>query len=380
MSTDLLDTIDDWGPEKVVTISDRRLGYSGVLVIDNTARGMGKGGTRMSATVSATEVARLARTMTWKWAAIDVLLGGAKAGIRADPSAPGKEEILRSFARKLHNEIPTEYVFGLDMGLTENDAAIIVDELGIGTAMGTPTSLGGVAYDQLGITGYGVAEATQAATDHLGHTVQDSTVSIHGFGAVGQAAAIRLQEMGARITHIATRYGTVIDTGGFDVERLVALAGVHGEQFVSHADGPSRPADEALTADVDILIPAAIHDVITSNNVDAVRARLLVEGANLPTSPGAAEVLRQRGVTIVPDFIANAGGALAAAHAMDARTSVFTPDTDGIFVDTSQRIRRNVAVVLDRASTLDIDTKQAARDLAQERVRDAMIARGRIRQ
>ncbi|MET1072604.1 MAG: Glu/Leu/Phe/Val dehydrogenase dimerization domain-containing protein, partial [Umezawaea sp.] len=120
--TDLLQLIDEWGPEKVVTVSDRRSGMKGVLVIDNTARGMGKGGTRMGPDVSTGEIARLARVMTWKWAAVDLFHGGAKAGIVGDPGTADKEAVLRAFARALRNEVPAEYVFGLDMGLTEDDA------------------------------------------------------------------------------------------------------------------------------------------------------------------------------------------------------------------------------------------------------------------
>jgi glutamate dehydrogenase (NAD(P)+) len=125
----VLSLMDEWGPEKVVCVSDRRSGTRGVLVLDNTARGMGKGGTRMSPTLTVREVARLARTMTWKWAAVDLFHGGAKAGILGDPHAPDKEKILRAFARSLHNEVPAEYVFGLDMGLAERDAAVFLDEL-----------------------------------------------------------------------------------------------------------------------------------------------------------------------------------------------------------------------------------------------------------
>ena len=164
MPTGTLQLIDEWGPEKVVCVSDRRSGMRGVLVIDNSARGVGKGGTRMSPNLSVTEVARLARTMTWKWAAVDLFHGGAKAGIIGDPHASNKEAVLRAFARALANEVPAEYVFGLDMGLTEHDAAIFVDELGDrGAAVGLPRALGGLPYDELGVTGYGVAEATDAA-------------------------------------------------------------------------------------------------------------------------------------------------------------------------------------------------------------------------
>ena len=180
----------------------------GVLVIDNSARGMGKGGTRMSPTLTVREVARLARTMTWKWAAVDLFHGGAKAGILGDPNAPNKEEVLRAFARALANEVPSEYVFGLDMGLTEKDAAIFVDELGDrGAAVGLPRALGGLPYDELGVTGYGVAEAADAAAQAIDLPIAGARVAIQGFGAVGQAAAERLVELGA------------VDHRGLDGER-----------------------------------------------------------------------------------------------------------------------------------------------------------------
>src|SRR5918997_4581249 len=155
---------DEWGPEKIVAVSDRKTGMRGVLVLDNTSRGTGKGGTRMSPTLTVRGVARLARTMTWKWAAVDLFHGGAKAGILGDPRAADKEAVLRAFARALRNEVPAEYVFGLDMGLTEDDAAIFVDELNDrGVSTGLPRTLGGLPYDQLGVTGFGVAEVADAA-------------------------------------------------------------------------------------------------------------------------------------------------------------------------------------------------------------------------
>ncbi|WP_406003033.1 Glu/Leu/Phe/Val dehydrogenase [Streptomyces sp. NBC_00829] len=378
--TDALSLVDDWGPEKIVVVSHRRTGMKGVLVIDNTARGVGKGGTRMSPTVTVGEVARLARVMTWKWAGVDLFYGGAKAGIAADPASRGKEAILRAFARALSNEVPREYVMGLDMGLTESDAAIIQDELGDrGAAVGTPEHLGGVAYDKLGVTGYGVAEATDAAAQHLGLPLAGSRVAIQGFGAVGSAAARRFAELGATVVAVSTAHGALHNPTGLDVADLLAARDEHGDHFVTrHYHGTPLPLGSELTVDCDILVPAALQDVISRTTAQHIKARLVVEGANLPTSPEAQFLLAERGIAVIPDFVANAGGVVAAAFAMDSRYSGFRPDTTTIFETISTRLRANTVTVLDEARRRETTPHTAGRTLAQERVRTAMRSRGRI--
>ncbi|ATL87891.1 Glu/Leu/Phe/Val dehydrogenase [Streptomyces malaysiensis subsp. malaysiensis] len=378
--TDALSLVDDWGPEKIVVVSHRRTGMKGVLVIDNTARGMGKGGTRMSPTVSVGEVARLARVMTWKWAGVDLFYGGAKAGIVADPAAPDKEAILRAFARALSNEVPREYVMGLDMGLTEHDAAIVQDELGDrGAAVGTPGHLGGVAYDELGVTGYGVAEATDAAAQHLQLSLGGSRVAIQGFGAVGRAAAGRFAELGATVVAVSTARGALHDPAGLDVSALQAAREEHGDDFVTrHHQGVVIPAGQELTVDCDILVPAAVQDVIDDTTARRIKAKLVVEGANLPTSPRAQSILAELGVSVVPDFVANAGGVVAAAFAMDARYSGFRPETSTIFETISERLRTNAVTVLQEARRRATTPHIAGRGLAEERVRAAMRSKGRI--
>ncbi|MFF5233715.1 Glu/Leu/Phe/Val dehydrogenase [Dactylosporangium sp. NPDC000521] len=372
--------MDEWGPEKVVCVQDQRLGMRGVLVIDNTARGMGKGGTRMSPTLTVTEVARLARTMTWKWAAVDLLFGGAKAGIRADPASADKEQILRSFVRRLHNEVPREYVFGLDMGLTENDAAIVADELGRAAAVGTPAELGGLPYDELGITGYGVAEAADAACTRLGRPLAGARVAIQGFGAVGRAAARRLVELGAVVVAVSTVRGGVYRADGLDVAALLADAAKLGDACVDgRADATPLPAQDVLHVAADVLIPAAVQDVLHGRDAERVQAALLVEGANLPTTVEAQAELARCGVTVVPDMIANAGGAIAAAYAMDARTSSFPPDPRVAYTMAAEKIRANTELVLDLAAQQAVTPHRAARNLAQSRVRRAMVLKGRIR-
>lgn len=155
VSPDVLTLIDEWGPEKIVRVSDPRTGMRGVLVLDNTARLRGRAGTRMSLSMTVHEDARLARAMTWEWAAVDLYHGVATAGILGDPNDANKEAILRALARALVKEVPSDYVFGLDMGLAESDSAISVDEVrDRGAAVGLPRALGGVPYDDVGVTGF----------------------------------------------------------------------------------------------------------------------------------------------------------------------------------------------------------------------------------
>jgi glutamate dehydrogenase (NAD(P)+) len=375
---DVLQLMDEWGPEKVVCVSDRRTGMKGVLVIDNTARGMGKGGTRMSPSVTVAEIARLARVMTWKWAGVDLFFGGAKAGIVFDPSSPDKEAALRAFARKLSNEVPREYVLGLDMGLTERDAAIVQDELSDrGAMMGAPAQLGGLPYDELGVTGFGVAEVADELMAQRHSTLAGKRVAIQGFGAVGAAAARRFAELGAVVVAVSSVHGALVDPNGLDVARLLDLRASFGDLAVKEY-GPVQALGAELRASCDVLVPAAMQDVIDADLAGELDATLVVEGANLPTSVAAQEVLAARGITVVPDFIANAGGVVAAAFGMDARYSPFPVNPETVLDAVSSKLRANAAHIVVEARNRGTTTHVAARELAQERVLAAMKLRGRV--
>ena len=267
------------------------------------------------------------------------------------------------------------------MGLTERDAAIILDELGDrGAAVGLPRALGGVPYDELGITGYGVAEAPMLPPQPSRVATQRVPGRPPGLRRGGQAAAERLVELGAMIMAVSTAHGAPSTTGGLDVRGCWRCADELGDHASPQSAGTLDPS-AALTgrcSDPDPGRPRGRHHKDLATHT---AAKMVVEGANMPTSAAALEVLHERGVTVVPDFVANAGGIVAAAFAMDARYSPFTVNPDDVFPMISSKMRQNTLTVVTEARIRNLTTHAAAQELAQERVHAAMaLARSDSRQ
>jgi len=377
---DIKDYIDDFGPEKILVVSDPKVRMIGYIVIDNTARGMGKGGTRMAPDLTLETVIRLARAMTWKWALADINLGGAKAGIVADPNSPNKEQILRAFAKKARCLIPSEYVCGLDMGMSEKDVAKIVDELDdMKASIGKSEWLGGLPYDKWGLAGYGVAEATEALCEFYGWDIKEKKIAIQGFGANGKAAAKFLYEKGASILAVSTIKGAIYDPNGLDIVKLLDLQEKYGDDCVTkYTDAQRINLGEELFLDVDILIPAAKEDVITSSNVDRVRAKCIVEAANFPVTVEAEKVLHSRGVIILPDILANAGAVIGGAKAMLARYGPLRPEREEVYADITRKMKSNTKLILEKYEETHENPREIALNIAKRRVLKAMQERGRL--
>jgi glutamate dehydrogenase (NAD(P)+) len=241
-----------------------------------------------------------------------------------------------------------------------------------------PRALGGLPYDQLGVTGYGVAETVDAAAQFAGLSTSALSASIQGFGAVGAAAARRLDELGATVVAVSTSQGGLYNLDGLDVAELLALRTQHGDALVDHyTDAKPLTAGEELTVVADVLIPAALQDVVDTDLARTLPARILVEGANLPSSPAAQQVLHDRGVIVVPDFIANAGGVVAAAVAMDSRFSGIRPESAAVFENISTKLRASTHETLEGSRRQGLTTHRVARATAQARVAEAMRLRGR---
>ena len=357
---------DDLGPAKVVYLTERTTGLRAVIVIDNVAAGPAIGGTRMAPDVTAAECFALARAMTLKNAAAGLPHGGAKSVIRADPrmDPADKERLVRAFAASMRDL--REYVPGPDMGTDEQAMAWIRDE--IGRAVGLPSELGGIPLDELGATGFGLAVAVEVAASRANLDLDGARVAVQGFGAVGRHAARFLAQRGCRLVAATDSTGGVLDDAGLDVDSLAAAKAAGGSlrdlPDVRHID-----CDDLVDVDCDIWIPAARPDAIRADNVDRLRARLVAQGANIGVTRAAEERLHARGVVSLPDFIANAGGVICAAveYGGGTRSEAFAAIED--------RIGSNVAEVLDRAATTKGLLMDAAREMAQARVRRAMTTR-----
>lgn len=360
---------DEFGPERIIQTYDVKTRTKGILVIDNTARGPGKGGIRMVPDVTAGEVFRLARAMTWKNALADLPFGGAKAGIVADPKRTDKLAAVRAFASALHCSVPHEYIAGPDMNTGEAEMAAFADALDdMRASTGKPSELGGLPHE-LGSTGFGVAEAAYIACRCVNHDMEGASVAIEGFGNVGTFAAKFLSEKGAKIVAVSDSKGTIYNENGLSVEKLMSVKQKTGS-VVNYEHGKKLQAAEIFGLHVDILIPGARPDVINERNKNAVKAKIVVEAANIPIPEKVEEELHEKGITVVPDFVANAGGVISSY----VESIGGTPER--MFETVEYKIRKNTDAVLKLSAAESISPRSAAMRIARERVVSAMKFRG----
>jgi len=357
---------DDLGPLKIVHIYRPSLGLRAVVAVDNVACGPAIGGVRMAPDVSTEEAFRLARAMTLKNAAAGLAHGGGKSVIYGDPKMPigDKERLIRAFASAIADL--TEYIPGPDMGTDELAMGWIKDETG--RSVGLPREIGGIPLDEIGATGFGLAAAIDVASRQIGLELRGARVVVQGFGSVGRHAARFLAENGATLVAASDSQGTIVDSAGLDIAALAVLK-AKGRSLKEHSHGRSAGTDAVIDVPCDIWIPAARPDVITAANVARLNARLVAQGANIPCTTEAEQALAARGVLVLPDFIANAGGVICAAIEYHGGTQAQA------FAAIDEKIRANTQAVLEEAKRTKSLPRTAAVSLAKERVRRAMRTR-----
>ncbi len=369
---------DKFGPELIIKVYDPKIGLEGVLIVDNTALGLGKGGIRMTPDVSEGEVFRLARTMTWKNALADIPFGGAKAGIKfSGNDKEKKKEFIQSFARAIKPLLIKKYVAGPDVNTGEIEMKWFVEATGNPrTATGKPANLcfkstgkkGGEKCGlphEYGSTGFGVAKATKAVVEFLGLDMKNLEVAIDGYGNVGSFTFKFLKEMGAKIVAVSDMHGTTFCKNGLDADKLDRLK-LNGKSVGDCIGGKKMKREAIFGLPVDILIPASVTDVINEKNRDSIKAKIIVEGANIPMSEETEKYLGKKGILILPDFVANAGGVISSY----AEYRGYNPKR--MFEMIEKKIVKTTKLVLSESAKQKISPREAAMKIAMAKVEKKM--------
>ncbi len=358
---------------------------TGYRIQHNISRGPAKGGLRFSPDVNVDEVRALAMWMTWKCALLDVPYGGAKGGVAIDPRRYSPAELER-VTRRYTTEIlpiigPQRDIPAPDIGTDERVMAWMMDTYSVsvghtvpGVVTGKPLSLGG-SLGRSSATSRGVVHVALAALESAGIEAVGATAVVQGFGKVGRDAARFLHQAGVRLVAVADQYGAVHVATGLDVELLCRHVDEHGTVVGFPGSTPLNGA-EALELDVDLLVPAAVEGVLNGENARRIRARIVVEGANGPTTREADHILSEAGVVVVPDILANAGGVIVSYFEWVQSNQSFRWGLDEVESRLEERMRSGWTAVTDFAAHHGITLRAAATALAVQRVTEAHRLRG----
>src|SRR6056297_2446418 len=359
--------------------------FTGYRAQHDDVRGPYKGGLRYHPEVTAEECIGLSMWMTWKCAVLDLPFGGAKGGVVVNPkdlSREEKERLTRRFAEEIRETIgPKQDIPAPDMGTDAQTMAWFMDAYSMqkgettpGVVTGKPPVIGG-SEGREEAPGRSVAIITREALRYYDKTVDESTVAVQGFGSVGANAARLLDDWGANVVAVSDVNGAAYDTTGLDTHAVPS----HEEQpeAVMTYDAPNTLTKEAvLELDVEVLIPAAIGNVITADNAGDVQADIVVEGANGPTTSAADEILTERGVAVIPDILANAGGAtvsyfewLQDINRRQWSLERVNDELESHMLSAWDDVRREV-------ESRDLSWRDAAYVVALERVGEAKSSRG----
>ncbi|MFP3130662.1 MAG: Glu/Leu/Phe/Val dehydrogenase [Nitrososphaeria archaeon] len=360
--------------------------FTGYRVQHNNARGPYKGGIRYHPNVSLDEVRALAMWMTWKTAVLDLPLGGAKGGIICDPKtlSPGEvERLTRRYAYAISGIIgPYEDVPAPDVYTGPQHMAWIMDTYSVlkghlepGVITGKPIEIGG-SLGRNDSTSRGVAIVVAEAAKNLNINVKGATVAIQGFGNVGSNAAIIMaKEYGMKIVAVSDSKGGIYNKNGLNVDKVLAEKEKSGT-VTTYKDAEKITNDEVLTLDVDVLVPAALEQVITKDNAGKIKAKIIGEGANGPTTPEADEILYQKGTVVIPDILANSGGVTVSYFEWVQDLERLQWSLEQVNKMLEQKMVKAFNDVYEASKKYKTDMRTAALTVAVSRVSQAIKLRG----
>ncbi|HYH94461.1 Glu/Leu/Phe/Val family dehydrogenase [Hyalangium sp.] len=371
-------------PELQAQLIDSKTGLRAFVVADNLVSGKAMGGTRISAGVSLEEVRGLARRMSLKLALAGVRIGGSKGAIVLDPKVQGeaRERVLASFGQLAGPLLRGGVYLGTDLGCTYAERSFIHRhaQYAVEQQVSLPCDWATLWQHCSDVTGLGVAHASAVAADLLELGARRRRVVIQGFGEVGQAAARHAERLGLRVVAVADIHGTVSAEGGLPLDALLAITDERGEIDRTRLPSGVRasPQPEAwLDIDAEVLVPAAVANAVHAGNVQRVRAQIVVEGANSPLTPEAIAHLAGERRLVVPDIVANAGGAIGCGLALLGAIPTGTTPQEAaawLFDQTETRVGANTRVVYEQARAEKLSTHRVAEHLAERR-RSELFAR-----
>jgi len=357
--------------------------YEGYRVQHNLARGPMKGGLRYHPAMDEDHAAALANLMTWKTAVVDVPFGGAKGGINCDPHVLSERDLFQitvRFVEQMKEVIgPTTDIPAPDVNTNAKVMGWIMHEyskyagFSPGVVTGKPLDLFG-SEGREAATGRGVMDVLAEVLAEQGKSFEGITVAVQGFGNVGNNAARLIAERGAKIVAVADHTGGVCRDSGLDVPALINWVSEQGG-VAGFSGGDAFDGAEIVTWNADVFIPAALEDAITKNNAADVRASIIVEGANGPTTPEAHEILCDRNVLIIPDILANAGGVTVSYFEWAQNIQQFRWDEERVNQELDKKMSKAYRSVREVSSEHGIDMRTAAFVLAIRRVGKAALAR-----
>ena len=354
---------DELGPEKILKAYDPTTGMKAIIVLDNTTRGPAKGGIRMTPTVNEEEVFGLARAMTLKNALANLPFGGGKSGIIADPKKLTKQEkeaVVRAYGKAIKELAPAIYVAAPDISMGEQEMRWIAEEATPKAITGKPTDIGGIPHE-LGSTGYGVYVAARELLKQQKQTLKNKKVTVQGYGNVGSWAAEYMEEEGAILIAAADSTATIYDPQGINAKKLR----LYKESRKALKDYPEHeklePMD-VLYIETDILIPAAQKHIITTENVERINTKMIVQGANLPIEHHVERILEKKGVQNIPDILANAGGVISSYVEHIGGTA------EDVFPKIETIIKNNIEILAEDLIKPERDARKACITLAKKRL------------
>ncbi len=383
------------GPKEKIEISidpvlsnGKVVNVKAFIVRHNDVLGPAKGGIRMASDICLDDITGLAMEMTWKTSLIGVPFGGGKSGINLDPmslSPNDKEIIIRAFIRGARHCIgPEIYIPAPDMGTNEKDMAHIRDCISYsdGTSItkgcfvtGKPVILGGIV-GRREATGKGVVYTTLSMCEKLGLDITKMRVAVQGFGKVGSVVAAEIAKCGAKLVAVADLSGGIVNSDGLDIDALLQHVndtdnGVKGFKKATEID-----REKVLEIDCDILIPAAAGSQITLKNVKKIKAKIIAEAANVPTTPEADGILNQRQIHVIPDILCNAGGVFVSYLEYTQETQREQMTIAQVEQRLSDRMRKRFSEVYNFAKEKGLTMREAAMDIAVRKVVEGVYARG----